>query len=197
MQSSLLVRLGGIAAALGGLMWVVKAVGIMLTGDQPPVVFEIAPPFFAIGLVGLYVRLGGRSKRLGRLGLTLACLAFAAWTGSLPYEVPGDSGSVMSEQFVFPQSLIILTGFLGILGGLVLLGIATLRTKSLPERWRVMPLAMGLLAFPLMGVGGAIEPLGERYIEIPILFLGLAWLVLGYVIWPGIGEKGRQHIPAA
>lgn len=44
------VRLGGLAAVAGGLMWVVKGGSILLTGQQPPVVFEAALPLFATDL---------------------------------------------------------------------------------------------------------------------------------------------------
>ena len=59
MSTSLLPRWGGLAAMLGGVMWVFKGGAIILTGEQPPVVFEAALPLFAAGLVGLHARLGG------------------------------------------------------------------------------------------------------------------------------------------
>jgi len=49
-------RWAGLAAILGGLCWIVKGALIMLTGEQPPYIFEIAPVFFALGAVGLYVQ---------------------------------------------------------------------------------------------------------------------------------------------
>ena len=49
MASSALIRLGGVAAMVGGLMWVVKGGAILLTGQQPPVLFEAAMPFSRSG----------------------------------------------------------------------------------------------------------------------------------------------------
>ncbi len=63
MASSALIRLGGLAATVGGLLWVVKGGAILLTGQQPPVVFEAALPLFAVGLVGLHARLTGAEGR--------------------------------------------------------------------------------------------------------------------------------------
>ena len=63
MASSALIRIGGLAAMVGGLLWVVKGGAILLTGQQPPVVFEAALPLFALGLLGLHARLEGRPTR--------------------------------------------------------------------------------------------------------------------------------------
>jgi hypothetical protein len=71
LSASGLARWGGLAAMLGGVMWVVKGGAIMLTGEQPPILFEAALPLFAVGLVGLHARLGGRGGRLGKTGLLL------------------------------------------------------------------------------------------------------------------------------
>jgi len=152
-------------------------------------VFEIAPLCFAIGLVGLYARVKERSRKLGDVGLFFTAVAGVAWVAALPYGLFSGEGSSSSEEFVFPQSLFILGGFLGTLCGLVLLGVATLRAGILPARWRVLPLAMGLLPIPLIGIGAALEPLGERYTEIPIVLLGFGWIALGYLVWRSVGMK--------
>ena len=44
-----LVHWSGLAAMLGGVMWLVKGSAILVTGAQPPVVYEIASVFFALG----------------------------------------------------------------------------------------------------------------------------------------------------
>ncbi|MSQ22824.1 MAG: hypothetical protein EXR53_05935 [Dehalococcoidia bacterium] len=187
-----ITRLGGLAATLGGLMFVIKGGGIIITGIQPPVVFEIAPPFFAIGLIGLYAQVKERSKRLSKAGFFLAAVACIAWVAAIPYGLFSENGFSSSEEFASPQSLLILGGCLTTLCGLVLLGVASLRAGILPPRWRALPLAMGVLALPLMGLGGALEPLWERYFEIPIVVLGFAWIALGYLVWRSVGMKAQR-----
>jgi hypothetical protein len=170
---------------LGGVMWVGKGSAIMLTGEQPPVVFEVALPLFAVGLVGLHSRLGGRGGRLGRMGLLLAYVALAS---ELVVVVLVDLtlapvGWIPNEDSVTPLTpLIILAGF-GPFLSLVLLGIATLRGKPMPAPWSALPLVMGASAVPLMLVGGILELVNERLFELPIVLLGFAWVLLGYSVW--------------
>lgn len=59
MSASRLAHWGGLAAMLGGVLWVLKGGAIILTGEQPPLLFQAAPPLFAAGLVGLHACLGG------------------------------------------------------------------------------------------------------------------------------------------
>ena len=78
MASSALIRLGGLAAMVGGLTWVVKGGSILLTGQQPPVVFEAAISLFAVGLLGLHARLDGRGGPLGKAGVLVAYASLAS-----------------------------------------------------------------------------------------------------------------------
>jgi hypothetical protein len=68
MVSAALVRLGGLTAMVGGLLWVLKGGSILITGQQPPVAFEAAMPLFAVGLLRLHARLEGRGGPLGKAG---------------------------------------------------------------------------------------------------------------------------------
>src|SRR5215211_4565590 len=47
MSSSGIVQWGGLAAIAGGVLWVVKGVGILLTGEQLPLVLGSHAPFRA------------------------------------------------------------------------------------------------------------------------------------------------------
>ena len=183
MSASRLARWGGLAAMLGGVLWVFKGGAIMLTGEQPPVVFSAAQPLFAAGLVGLHARLGGRGGRLGRTGLLVAYVALLSALVALVGFTLVPAGWVPNEAMKGVSSVTeVLAGF-GTFLSLVLLGIATLRVKAMPAPWRALPLVMGVGAVPLILVGGILlELVNERLVELPIVLLGLAWMLLGYSV---------------
>ena len=166
MSSSNLVRWGGLAAMVGGLMWVVKGGAILLTGQQPPVVFESAMPLFAVGLLGLHARLDGRGGRLGKAGVLVAYAAVA-------------SAAIV---FMAPLAPFYAVAGFGPFLGLVLLGSATLRARVFRPPWSALPLAMGLGVPLLILAGGALAMISERLLEIPIVLVGLAWMLLGYSV---------------
>lgn len=170
------VHLLGLAAVLGGVLWVIKAGAIMVTGFQPPLIFELGQLFFTIGLVGLYDRLEGRAGSLGWAGLFLVLIAIASLTGLAGYSLWPGAELPAEEAFVFPVSLFYLCAAAGTFGGLILLGVAAWRAGSISRSRRTLPLAVGLLPVP-----AAIS--GLLHEELPILLLGVGWMLLGYLIW--------------
>ena len=168
-------RWGGLAMTLGGLFWVLKAGAILLVGYQPPLIFEVAPLLFAPGLVGLYNHLSPHAGLLATGGIAVAGLAVVARLAASVYEILPGARISTGEDFVFPYSLLVLVGTLGIFVSLILLGIATLRTRGLPPPWHMLPLGVGLLAIPVAATG-------MLHIELPILVMGGLWMLLGYTI---------------
>lgn len=166
MSYSRFVWLGGLAAVVGGLMWVVKGASILLTGDQPPIIFEAAMPLFAVALLGLGARLGELRGPLGIVGLIVACVA-----------VTSAVFAFVTEQTIF----IAMAGF-GPFLGLILLGSATLQTRIFPSPWSALPLAIGLGGPLLVLAGGGLALINERLLEVPIVLIGLAWMLLGYSV---------------
>ncbi len=175
MASSALIRLGGLAAMVGGLLWVVKGGSILLTGQQPPVVFEAAMPLFAVGLLGLHARLEGRGGSLGKAGVLVAYAALAAAGLLLVAPLP---------------PFYAVAGF-GPFLGLVLVGSATLQARTLPPPWSALPLALGLGGPLLILAGGGLALMGERLLEIPIVLVGVAWMLLGYSVLAVKGTTGQ------
>jgi hypothetical protein len=166
MASSALIRLGGVTAMAGGLMWVVKGGAILLTGQQPPVVFEAAMPLFAVGLLGLHARLDGRGGALGKAGVLVAYAALASAAIAL----------------MAPLAPFLAVAGFGPFVGLVLLGSATLEARVFLPPWSALPLAMGLGGPLLILAGGGLAVISERLLEIPIVLVGLSWMLLGYLL---------------
>ena len=166
MGSLNLIRWAGLAAMVGGLLWVVKGGSILLTGQQPPVVFEAALPLFGVGLLGLHARLDGRGGALGKAGVLVAYAALA-------------SAAIVLMTPLAP--FLAVAGF-GPFLGLVLLGSATLQARVFLPPWSALPLAMGLVGPLMILAGGGLAVISERLLEIPIMLVGLSWMLLGYSV---------------
>ena len=181
MSSTRIIRWAGLAAMLGGLLWVVKGAVILLGGRQPPLTFEVALLLFAASLAGLHARLYGRGGRLAVAGVLLSYLAAASWVVNLlagwlaPWLVPDQgSSTVLTPTYAI--------GGLGPFVALVLIGWAAVRGRALPRRWRAAPLALGLLAPVAIAAGPLV------HIEAPIVLIGVAWVALGYGLWSDASE---------
>lgn len=174
-------RFAGVAAALGGVAWVVKGGVIIATGNEPPVAFALGPPLFQLGLFGLYARLEGRGGRLGRIGGALVysgALLFVATAVLFAVAAPE-----VSEESFGPVNALILGIGLTVLASLLSLGVATRRARTLGPGWSALPLWIGVLAVPSLALGAALEQISERLLEVPIVAMGLAWTALGYALW--------------
>lgn len=145
-MSSNLIRWGGPALMLGGLLWVltylVEIISGMTAGEAAynradasasilvwfwGVFFMGALFFLGVGLLGVRARLEGRSKVLGTVGALLACVAILAASINLVTLTSVFGEPTANDGLGF-------LGIIGTLGGSLLLGIAALRAKVLP-RW--------------------------------------------------------------
>jgi hypothetical protein len=179
---------GAAAAVAGGLMWIVKGGVILAVGDQPPLLFEAAGVLFPVALIALHSRLIGDGDRRVRTGGMVARLAggAAAAAGCYALLVPNPSDVVLGVTF----------GLCGLatVVGLVLLGLAARRMDALPQPWRNLPLAMGVAAVPAIAViGGILEAIHERLLELPLVAFGVAWVVFGFVLWSrrDVADRGK------
>ena len=107
------------------------------------------------GFVGLYSLLTirrGRRSRLATVGLALVALAIVCEAALLTQPRPGVAvyEPTGGGEFIF-FSIAAGAAYFGGPTGVVLLGVAALRTRGL-GRWRVLPLTLGLLLSPLPSV---------------------------------------------
>lgn len=190
MFSPKVVLWGGVAGAIGGFFWFMGALAPASGGEG----FVLAVVLGLGGLVGLYSRQAGEGGKLGLAGLVLGCV--------------GTILLLMPPFNVTAQG--ILMGFIGmvLLGiGLALLGITCLRAKSL-NRWRVLPLGLGLLnimmsiAFwliyyvPLSQGRNPWHPWNPAaYLPFFVLsgLVGLGWMGLGFTL---VTEANAEITPS-
>ncbi len=180
-KAVILGRVGAIAAALGGAAWVGKAGAILVTGNQPPLLFEVAPLLFAGALVGLRGLLGSRPGQLAVAGGWLA--GVAAVLAAVDLAQP--SGATYEADF----SPLTFFAFLCVLVALVLLGLQIRQRPLFPPPSRLLPAMLGILSFPLVAIGGALETINERLLEVPIVLLGAARLWLGGAMWQAASRR--------
>ncbi|MGH2394137.1 MAG: hypothetical protein ACRDGH_11715 [Candidatus Limnocylindria bacterium] len=166
-----LARLGGVAAVLGGLAWTVKGTVILAGGDQPPLLFEIAPFLFGVALLSV-VRstLPPSRRRVAASGL--AAVSVLAGLGALASDLVGEVSGVA-----------LAISSLALLMGLLLL--ARRGPWPAPLAWWI-----GVAMVPALVVGGILSELDERLLEIPLTCLGLAWMVVG---WAALSNRAAPH----
>ncbi len=193
MSSSNLSRAGGVAAMLGGVLWIVAAiitafkprgciglecdVGAMRDSSDVAPLLLLALLLSAMGLAGMVIRARntGRLDRWGQTSVVL-CAAGAALL------VLGMVLSVISEVFWVLAPL----GGLALVVGLALVGITALRTGALP-RWAAVLLVIGSL-----GMLGFNDQNAQVLMAIPF---GIGWVAVGYALWSDRSSPVRRTAP--
>jgi hypothetical protein len=154
-----------------GLCWVVKAVAVLATGQQPALLFELAPLLMACAILVL-----GQQLPPGKPRIVCAVVASTAIVAGMI--VLG--GHVMQLPTV-AYGVAMAGANLMVLVGLVTAGLSLRRRQEAH-----LPLVLGLVALPALLIGGlAAELLGERALEVPLAGLGAAWIALGVQLGRG------------
>jgi hypothetical protein len=195
-SSSDLVRRSGLAAMLGGALWVAGAV---LTASKPRgcigdectfremrefgtldgVLALLAVLLLTVGVAGLvtHARYAGRFGRLGSIGLATGAVGAALLViGGLIQAVFSGGDFPLMPFFVLPGMLALVVGFL-------LLGLALLWARVLP-RWAAALLVVGALA--MLGFN---DQNWQALMAIPF---GIAWVAVGHSLWSEKGMSARR-----
>lgn len=210
MSSANWIRWGGTAGMVGGLLWVLFPLStalVSLEDTQPGTLAYLATVasywlmavlpllLLLVGLMGLRALIGGAYGRLGKVGFLVSFVALALMFFGNGVEVASLTFSG-SESAVGHSAFLI--GFLVLLVGSVVLGVALIRVRRDPLSrlsglLYVLALPLGILfAF----LGGAMAPGTDigfwAAITVPY---GTAWVLLGYALsssrHPGAGQPSR------
>ena len=154
--------LSGAALLTGAALLAVKSMAILMTGDQPPLLFEVSPLFLGLGVLLLAPALdlaGSRKRIVQVLGLiSLLAGAISAVT-ELTGEVWGPG---------------IGTATLAAIAGAVVSG-----WRPGDDRRKRALVLVGLVVLPALILGGVLSEIDERLLEIGLLAYAAAWGLAG------------------
>lgn len=206
MFSPKIILWGGVASAFSGMFWMMGG-----TGSAAGV---IALVLGLGGLASLYSSLAGQGGKLGLAGFALGILGtvltlVAQWWESTIFSGPSYAvihSRIERDPTLAAQAILFYALGLVILGiGLALLGLASLRTKTL-HRWPGLPLGLGLLTIilsitivllayvPLSQGRNPFDPWppqGYAFLVAELVLLGLGWMGLGTTL----AAAGDTQIP--
>lgn len=169
-----------------------KAAVILATGDQPPFLFELAPIAVAIALQGLFTRVV-RPSGIRRTALQSAIVAIAV--AAIVSVAIGPEENEQSGLLELLSSLADVVSGLGPAVVLIVLGRSVMKRQLWAGYWRFLPVALGIGFVPAIIIGAILETsLGERFLEVPLLLIGLAWMLIGYQLW--LHEDSVAHVPS-
>ncbi len=207
MLSSNLIRCGGLAAMVGGAIWVPYGVFEMLEPWGTDTVYRddvgyslitntllfvtyslpgsLALLLTSLGLLGVVARLGLRAGRIARIGLILTYVAVALAILSL-------AGVIVLFDPLFTSGRVF--GSLALGTATFLAGVDALRSRA-AQGWTTALIALGLAGiflFPLWPLVYALMWVPEAAGAGFIALFGLGWLAVGYALWSERGGPVRE-----
>jgi len=187
MSTDRIVRWGGIAAAVGGLVWLFPWTGWVEVGDAAGFALAVIGLLLVmIGLIGLQRRLADNGSATYRpaygLALLGAVLVVASAVGGLL------TGASMrgSDNDMGVLAIFLFAGMLALIAGIAGMGLTTLRQKAL-GRFSFAPLllAAAQLAYVVsIGLNISNDSL-HVLLDIFVAVSVVCWLILGYAMTAG------------
>ncbi len=163
----------GTTAAVGALLWIYKGVAILITGDQPDHVFQIAPFFFGVSAVALVYSVFGELRRPKWLLVSLGWLAVVAGAAAA-FAHFADNEDGLGDPAYLVNFLSIVILFFLISGDI--------RRKRLLPKWSFTPTFLAWALLLQIPLGAAFEAVDERLLELPLLAGSVAWAMLAVAV---------------
>lgn len=167
-------RVGGVLLVAAGITWIIKAVVIIATGQQPDLLFQTGLATCALALWLLLSGFRRPRRTLVTMGAVAAGAALVAAGAAGVMEATPGAAISHGDDFIFPYSALVLLGGVGVFIAMLSLGMAYFST-GLPFKRTVIPLAAALTPLPAVATGFI-------HAELPILLIGLSWATAGAVI---------------
>lgn len=194
------IRWSGLAAILGGALWMVGLPGL---GDKLPgishagghIILAVSALFILFGLAGVYARYAARGGRASKTGLGLGLLGAALVT----------IGNGLEGLFTLEIGWgLFMVGLLTLLIGMMVFSVAALRQRLLP-RWNTWPfitstlgLLVSFLASMIFNLNLDTTANADVLAFAGMVGFGLGWMALGYTLWSGAEEPaGAPPLAAA
>ena len=210
MFSPKVILWGGVAGVFSGTFWMV---GLAPSSGGATLVIALVLGLGA--LVSLYSRQAWQVGKLGLAGFALGIIGTLLWLATLWWGFASgrlSPATIRTEPILAaPVVLILLLAGVTLGIGLVLLGVASLRAKTL-HRWRGLPLGLGLLSIiqsmtfwlvyyvPLSQGRNPWDtwpPDGYVLSVAALVLLGLGWIALGTMLATEAEATIAQPPPAS
>jgi|GEM_PF-4524141 len=187
------VRMGGLAALIGGLAWIVASLLYMATpvSADTDEVNTLQSVLVIVGLLGFLAALFALSSSgalgdssIGRIGIWVAAASLIIiLAATLLAFVP----NFEMDDLMWP------IGGLLALAGFVMVGMATMRTRALPQ-WPALPIAIGVAMFLVIVAYASLfflpVDVANWLIIITTALTGIVWAALGYALWSWSSRPG-------
>lgn len=167
-------RTAGALLIAAGTVWIIKAMVIITTGQQPDLLFQAGLIICALALCLLLSGIPRSRKPVVIVGAIAAGASFAATVAAGVMEIVPGAPISRGDEFVFPYSALVLLGGVGVFIGMLALGLAYCNPGR-PFRRTMIPLFAALVPVPA-AVTGFIHA------ELPILLIGLSWATAGAAV---------------
>lgn len=170
------------AGVIGGFLHFLKG-GVLLAGGPDLSLVPAMLLFFGLGMVALGQTVTARDG-WARAGSALAWAAAAFGIASLGCQLAGWQPEDPADPVV--ADIAYAGGTLAIFAGLILLGVAWARDHTIALPWRLAPLAVGIVWFPLEALT-AVLPDGWG-----LMLAGLTWIVAALTPVLATGQRAAE-----
>ena len=153
----------GGALLMGSALIAVKSLAILITGDEPQLIFEISPFFLGVGMLLVAPALsleGPRRRAVPALALTSLVAGAVAGVTELTGEVFGPAIAVAT------------------LSAIVAAVVSGWRPAGDPRKRAL--LLVGIAVVPALVIGGILSEFNERLLEVGLLAYAAAWALAGF-----------------